>query len=64
MTRVLSMGRMKPSPAATLSTQYEAPTLPPPGPERDAWLRESGAKGVLENLDRFPADGTLVTPVP
>ncbi|MCE0767877.1 hypothetical protein LWC35_34000 [Pseudonocardia kujensis] len=57
MTRVLSTGRMKPSPAEALARKYEAPTLPPPG-------RTAMERVVLENLDRFLADGALVTPVP
>jgi lactate dehydrogenase-like 2-hydroxyacid dehydrogenase len=65
MTRVLSMGRMKPSLAEALSTKYEAPTLPPPGPERDAWLRESGAEvRVLVSTGSTPVDAALLDRLP
>ncbi|WP_433504725.1 NAD(P)-dependent oxidoreductase [Pseudonocardia halophobica] len=57
MTHVLSMGRMKPSLAETPATRYEAPTPPPAGPERDAWLEESGAKvRVLVSTGSTPVD--------
>jgi lactate dehydrogenase-like 2-hydroxyacid dehydrogenase len=62
--RVLQVGPLKPSLAATLTSSYDALVLPD-GPERDAFLDEHGASvGVAVTSGRFGVPGELMSRLP
>lgn len=63
-TRVLQVGPLKPSLAATLATSYDAMVLPD-GPDRETFLDQQAASvGVVVTSGRFGVPGELMARLP